>query len=63
MRMSASSAAGSRSHRCGDARAQRRKVVLLEVRRVAWDAYGRASVQLTYWSYQAADAAREFRSR
>jgi len=60
MRMSASS---RRSHRCGDARAQWRKVVLLEVRRVAWDAYGRAAVQLTYWSYQAADAAREFRSR
>jgi hypothetical protein len=37
--------------------------VLLEVQRVAWDASGRAAVQLTYWSYQAADAAREFRSR
>jgi gamma-glutamylputrescine oxidase len=32
---------------------------------LAWNGgvFGRAAVQLTYWSYQAADAAREFRSR
>ena len=32
---------------------------------LAWNGgiLGRAAVQLTYWSYQAADAAREFRSR
>ncbi len=32
---------------------------------LAWNGgiFGRTAVQLTYWSYQAADAAREFRSR
>jgi gamma-glutamylputrescine oxidase len=32
---------------------------------LAWNGgiFGRAAVQLTYWSFQAADAAREFRSR
>jgi gamma-glutamylputrescine oxidase len=32
---------------------------------LAWNGgiFGRAAVQLTYWSYQAADAARELRSR
>lgn len=32
---------------------------------LAWNGgiFGRAAVQLTYWGYQAADAAREFRSR
>ncbi|HZH52004.1 MAG TPA: FAD-binding oxidoreductase [Microvirga sp.] len=32
---------------------------------LAWNGgvFGRAAAQLTYWSYQAADAAREFRSR
>jgi gamma-glutamylputrescine oxidase len=37
--------------------------VLFEAQRVVWGAFGRAAIQLTYWSYQAADAAREFRSR
>jgi gamma-glutamylputrescine oxidase len=32
---------------------------------LAWNGgiFGRAAVQLTYWSYQATDAAKEFRSR